>query len=65
MFSHRSYLVVVVDVMNPVIRCLYRGGAEEFVSVEGESGFLSLPREVDSHFIERGHHLEVAVIVHS
>jgi len=69
------YDVVVVggDVMNPVRRCLYgrrrgrRSEEEEFhqiVQLEGESGFPSLPREVDSHFIERGHHSKAAVVAH-
>jgi len=37
---------------------------EEFVLFQGESRFPSLPRELDSHFIERGHHSRAAVVAH-
>jgi len=34
----------------------------QIIPLEGESRFPSLPREVDSHFIEQGHHSKAAVV---
>jgi len=38
---------------------------EEFIPLKDESRFPSLLREVDSHFIEQGHHSKAAVVAHS
>jgi len=62
-------VVVVVDVMSPSgVDYMGRGQMPrevKFVSLEGESGFPSLPHEVDSHFIGWRHHSKAAVVAHS